>query len=483
MDTENDGAAACPPDDRRGHFFAVDRRAWARVCGLGMNPAVAYLVQARGTGGDNRTTKWSTNSIEQHTGIGRSRAAAAIAELERGGLVVRLAESTPSRPKYKIAPAHRVPGCEGCPPPLNDEQQGVLDRLGDGWTAVPSMLPSLRKAEREGWGVRWPLQVAFDLVRLGRVEPSPDSTRFRAVLFDIDKPDWIWLPNALVDGAAGETPPVELVRQTGCAWTLRLLVDLYGAQGLDEDGGIHFRAIRQDYARHRIGEQGPYVVWGFSPGTTKAWPTTPFAAPHLPAAGESEETRSAAWKEFWVRWHRLRDLGLVELVAHVVHADMDEGEILHPVALPGTGLEVEQELGEAARRAGAAMVTRKQLDFAVANGVKILVPVPRHIAEVQTVGIARLRYRPRTRRTLAFIGHGERWRRKIADFEGLAGAAERSVGRAQAGSAHLQHQGQSKVRVWRVPVGLRTNAKPGRPAGALRSRQGSEVLVRAPRFL
>jgi hypothetical protein len=31
-------------------FFAVDRRTWARVCGLGLNRAVAYLVLARGTG-------------------------------------------------------------------------------------------------------------------------------------------------------------------------------------------------------------------------------------------------------------------------------------------------------------------------------------------------------------------------------------------------------------------------------------------------
>jgi hypothetical protein len=42
--------------DGRGGFFAVDRRAWALVCGLGMNPAVAYLVLAHGTGGDNRTS-------------------------------------------------------------------------------------------------------------------------------------------------------------------------------------------------------------------------------------------------------------------------------------------------------------------------------------------------------------------------------------------------------------------------------------------
>jgi hypothetical protein len=33
-------------------FFAIDRRAWARVCALGFNTAVAYLVIACGTGGD-----------------------------------------------------------------------------------------------------------------------------------------------------------------------------------------------------------------------------------------------------------------------------------------------------------------------------------------------------------------------------------------------------------------------------------------------
>jgi hypothetical protein len=36
-----------------GDFFAIDRRAWACVCGLGLNPAVAYLVMARGSGPDN----------------------------------------------------------------------------------------------------------------------------------------------------------------------------------------------------------------------------------------------------------------------------------------------------------------------------------------------------------------------------------------------------------------------------------------------
>ena len=70
--------APTPPGDDRGDFFAVDRRAWHVVCSLGMNPAIAYLVTARDTGGDNRTTKWSTNAIEGRTGISRSRARDAI---------------------------------------------------------------------------------------------------------------------------------------------------------------------------------------------------------------------------------------------------------------------------------------------------------------------------------------------------------------------------------------------------------------------
>src|SRR4051812_29531103 len=47
-----------------GIFFAIDNRLWERVCALGLNEAVAYLVQARGTGRDNRTTTWSVEAIE-----------------------------------------------------------------------------------------------------------------------------------------------------------------------------------------------------------------------------------------------------------------------------------------------------------------------------------------------------------------------------------------------------------------------------------
>ena len=140
MELVRDPGARPPSGDGRGGFFAVDRRAWAHVSRLGMNPAVAYFVLARGTGGDNRTTKWSTCAIERYTGVSRSRAATAIADLERDKALVRDPASKPDRPKYKVAPAHEIPGCEDHPPPaLNPEQQRVFDQLGDGWVLVPKL--------------------------------------------------------------------------------------------------------------------------------------------------------------------------------------------------------------------------------------------------------------------------------------------------------------------------------------------------------
>ncbi len=49
--------------------FAVDRRIWAHVCRFGLDAATAYIVLASGTGGDQRTTYWSAQSIEKHAGM------------------------------------------------------------------------------------------------------------------------------------------------------------------------------------------------------------------------------------------------------------------------------------------------------------------------------------------------------------------------------------------------------------------------------
>jgi hypothetical protein len=77
-----------------GCFFAVDRRAWVKACLLGLNAAVVYLVLARGTARDNRTTAWSVQATEKYTSISRGRAQQALGLLVKNGLVEVLREST-----------------------------------------------------------------------------------------------------------------------------------------------------------------------------------------------------------------------------------------------------------------------------------------------------------------------------------------------------------------------------------------------------
>jgi hypothetical protein len=417
--------APVPTGNGRGRFFAVDHRAWAHVCKLGMNPAVAYLVVACGTGGDNRTTKWSANAIERRTGISRSRAKSAITQLEQAGLIRRDPASKPAYPKYRVTPAHELPGCEEfLPPALNRGQQRVFEQIRDGWTFVPNTISRTKQPnEWQRWGTSSPRQIADELVKLGCAVHGLNGN-YQAVRHDPEaaaKPVWIWLPNALVEGADAETPPVELVRQTDDVLTLRLLVNLYGAQNLEEDGGIHFRQIREFYARHRVGEQGPYVVWGFTPKPATAFLTAPFVAPHM--TGKTDEKGSdTGWPGFWACWIRLQTLGLVEFVGHLVHADTAEGEIIHPMALGNTGLQIEREVCQAADFAAATMLTLDQGEWAHERGVVIFAPVLRHIEDVQMVGIARLRYRPRTNRTLSFMSREAEWRATIARLQELRGS-------------------------------------------------------------
>ena len=62
---------------------------------------------------------------------------------------------------------------------------------------------------------------------------------------------------------------MELVRETQDVMTLRLLVELYDARNLREDGGISRKVTYQSYERKLAGQRGPWRVWGFrSSGTT-----------------------------------------------------------------------------------------------------------------------------------------------------------------------------------------------------------------------
>lgn len=90
----------------KGEFFALGLPQFQKACELGLNPTVALLVLARGTGRDNSTTTWSANSIENYAGITWRRASEAVDALKAAG-IVRLSKAG-ARPVHTITKPERV---------------------------------------------------------------------------------------------------------------------------------------------------------------------------------------------------------------------------------------------------------------------------------------------------------------------------------------------------------------------------------------
>jgi hypothetical protein len=354
----------------KGGFFAVDSRTWTKVCQLGLNEPVSYLVQARGTGRDNRTTTWSVESIERYTGISRHRATAAVKKTQDAGLTRLLRGGT--KPKYDLVPFNELPFADPRPE-LSGPERLVLDWVRRGIGLNRKDQRHARSAAKKGW--------LHEREGEFGIAPAPET-----------QPDLIWLPNELVTGALDEIPPLELVRQTQDPMTLRLLVDLYHAHNLREDGGVARRLLRQEYERHDVGHQGPLAVWGFRPKHLSGRWEGPIA-PH--------QDKDNDGKDLWRRVGHLQGLGLLDFVPHLIESVDECGEIIHPLSV-GRSDTIEDRLGRAAHEAGRALVTEGQYEWAINKGIHHLVPVPRHIGNVQMIGIARLRYRPHTRMTAAW---------------------------------------------------------------------------------
>ncbi len=278
-----------PPTYRKRNasdIFAVDRRAWAIACGLGLNAAVAYLVLARGSGPDQRTVSWSVHAIENYTGISRPNGKKALERLKASGLVRQ--DKGGTKPKYYIMPAHDVPGAIEARPPLSTEEQRVLDliRSGESW------VPKVGRYDN-AWRSGNPYLVARGLVKKGYlVNTSAQNFTLAPEPEKAIAEDWIWLPNAIIDGAGDEIPPVELIRQSQSVEALRLFIDLYHVHDLRMSGGIDWRpesgGIREKYTRKAFAERGQYIVWGFEPeghiGLTGKWRSPISPARKMPTA-------------------------------------------------------------------------------------------------------------------------------------------------------------------------------------------------------
>lgn len=206
----------------------------------------------------------------------------------------------------------------------------------------------------------------------------------------------IWLPRAVVEGVGNEVAPVMKLRQTQDVMALRLFVELSSGQNLREDGGISTKIIYRHYERNKAGQQGAYTVWEFTRSTGYVKWATDITKPHRREqfTKEEREAGSNAGVDFFRRLDWIESLGLIEWVPYLFESQ--DGEPMHPFAW--NGLPVERELYKAATEAAADMLTEGQLE----HRTGMLAPVPNHVAEVQLIGVARLRYRPHTNMTAAW---------------------------------------------------------------------------------
>jgi hypothetical protein len=288
----------------RGNFFAIGKKEWQAACELGLNAAVAFVVLARGTGRDNRTTTWSREAIYRHTGMTWRRAKQAVDALLQAKLIE--VEKSGTRPIWRLK-------CT----------------LGD------------------------------------------DAL--------------IWLPNEIVTGAGRETPPIARIRQAQVLDTLRLFIDLYGEQELAGDGGIPRSLLYRPYERKKMCEQGQFDVYAFDSGML-----------HVRRSGVLAKYWSGKTCLLWPPLNELIDFGLLEIIPYLAESDEPDSELLHPLR--------GDELAEQTAFAACSFAVELPGGFSHdTEDHEFVLPVLNHMKRATVVGVCRLRYRPKTRRTAAWF--------------------------------------------------------------------------------
>jgi hypothetical protein len=195
-----------------------------------------------------------------------------------------------------------------------------------------------------------------------------------------------------------------LIRQTRSLPALRLLVELYAAQFLPNFGGVPRELLKMVFERVKVGEQGPFVVWGFQSKHNVAGYDLfrPFLTGQFTKQDDGTHRDDGMDASFWPAVNTLTDLGLIESVGMLLDGDDNEAEIIHPYGMRG-GEPVERELALAAHYAALPLVTVGQRDWAAQQGYGWLVPVQRHIANATLIEVYRLKYRPHTKATAAWF--------------------------------------------------------------------------------
>ena len=308
----NDTTAA---DTGQGGFFAIDARTWARVCALGLNPAVAYLVLARGSGPDNRTSAWSVNAIENTGPLAWARKGRTEAAPRGGG--------------HRAASGRQLPAAR---PQTSGRSAGALVPLvsSDDAAFVASIQQGHQVQRSTRGRQRDEYARAERLVRSGVLQQRGEAYDVAPPL--PAEPELIWLPNGIIDGVGSGTAPVARLRQAQDAMLLRLFVDFYNGQHLAEHGGVSRQFTYQNFSATARGSRSVWI-WGFGLDSVVVnW--NGFTRCHQREV-TTEEQRQGHNEgiDFFRHLESLDALHLADWVPHLVESDAPEAMAIHPYGL------------------------------------------------------------------------------------------------------------------------------------------------------
>lgn len=171
-----------------------------------------------------------------------------------------------------------------------------------------------------------------ELLASGLIQRGPaSSANFPQYVFVPveQKAEPIFLPVPLITGLADEPPLLRRVRETGDALLLRLLIDLYGAVGIDRTMGLPLASLRQcfdgDKPSRIVCPQGANAIWALRWGGTRNI-SGALSAPH--AATKNGKTK---YDGLWQRLDLLETLGAIWFEPWVFGGIENDAEPLYPL--------------------------------------------------------------------------------------------------------------------------------------------------------
>jgi hypothetical protein len=303
------------------------------------------------------------------------------------GFIDRITAGT--HPRYKLRPAHRVPGLLHYSLEPDSRAHDAFRRIEKGAAIEAEDSDTLQQLWEAGVVVR---------------------SRHN-VLCSVMQSDSIWLPNAFVDGITGETPPLRRLRETGDAMALRLGVDLYSVHDLPNKGGVDPRCLHTVMELVHEAEVGAFGLWRFQETTPSIYPDHPIISPHIEPNAENDTA------SVFRRLDLMEKIGIIErYIPHVYDAD---GQLLFPLGSADEGeVGLEAEIGTAAHFAADRLLRSLPHYDAWRMRTWQYFPLLAHMKGLEVVGIARLRYRPQTSMTAAWYAQlQERGRKYVEIFE------------------------------------------------------------------